>query len=245
MAKRAESGQKKAGFEANITVLLNDISGSIAAIDQNVSSMRTAMDSHFVQLWNEHNETRTLVGLYWAQWNTTINGIVNDLDYVNMTTIATNSALSTFRDNFAIFWGEYNATEATHSAEVEAWFDDTWSIMDDLGATTEALINEQNANLSDMDDQMMMGFQNLYAENQMTRSHISVYWNEWNTTRDQVQSDLDFIDSELAALGEAGDTRSGKITINQILLIIILISAIFMMIVFRKYIAYSLGGKKK
>jgi hypothetical protein len=78
----------------------------------------------------------------------------------------------------------------------------------------------------------------------MTRSHVSVYWNEWNNTRDQVQSDLDFIDSELADLGEAGDARSGKITINQILLIIILISAIFMMIVFRKYIAYSLRRNK-
>ena len=237
--------QQMTGFEGNITVLLNDISGSIAAIDQNVSSMRTAMDSHFVQLWNEHNETRTLVGLYWAQWNATINGIVNNLDYVNMTTIATNSALTTFKNNFAIFWDGYNATEASHSAEVSGWFTDTWSMMADLEGTTEALINDQNANLSDMDDQMMTGFQNLYGENQMTRSHVSVYWNEWNTTRDQVQSDLDFIDSELAELGEAGDARSGKITINQILLIIILISAIFMMIVFRKYIAYSLGGKKK
>jgi hypothetical protein len=117
-------------------------------------------------------------------------------------------------------------------------------MMDDLEAITKALIEDQNANLSDMDSQMSTGFQNLHDENQMTRSHISVYWNAWNTTKDEVQSDLDFIDSQLHDLGEAGDAHSGKITINQVLLIIILISAIFMMIVFRKYVVYSLSKKK-
>jgi len=231
-------------FENNMNAMLNSISGNIAAIDQNVSDMRTAMDSHFVQLWNEHNETRDLVGFYWAEWNSTLDALIADLDYVNMTTISTNNAMTVFKANFVLFWNDYNGTEAAHSTEVETWFTTTWNRLGAFEMRNLLMLEDQNDNLTDIDNQLASGFTNLYRENAMTRSHISVYWNSWNTTRDNVQTDLDFIDGELADLGDAGEARDSKLNIHTVLLIICIISAVFMMVVFRKYIAYSFKKKK-
>ncbi len=187
-------------FEGNMTALLNDLDADLGQLDVNVTNMDAIMQAYFQAMWDEHNDTQTLHGLYWADWNVTSAALQADVNFLNATLLqvqtdlasldataniilaqllAHRDDLNTTWDNWHLYFQAYqnylNTTMDGLNLTIQTEAASIRSQMSGFEANITLLLSDLSGNLGQLDA-------NLTSMDAAMQAYFMAMWNEHNDT---------------------------------------------------------------
>ncbi len=187
-------------FEGNMTALLNDLDADLGQLDINVTNMDAVMQAYFQSMWDEHNDTQALHGLYWADWNMTSAALGADIDFLNATLLQVQLDLASLdataniilaqllahRDDFNLTWDNWHLYFQAYQNYLNTTMDGLNLTIQAEGASIRSQMSGFEANitllLSDLSGNLGQLDANLTSMDAAMQNYFQIMWGQHNDT---------------------------------------------------------------